>query len=117
MTNETHGNWESLSEADEWDADFAEQLHGSTLLVGLTYLKPDGTFVSREQIFGRVEILNEEQGIGLRRDDTQELVMIAPMLDAVDYAEPGICHLKDAGREIENPDFVASFTVTMPALA
>lgn len=119
MSKESQDNWthNALQDAQDWDADFAEELLGSTLLVGLTYLDADGAFLLRKQAFGRIEIVCPEEGIGVRLADDEDLLMIPPMLDAVDYAAPGIYHLKNAGVSIENPDFVASFNVTGPSLS
>ena len=42
--------FESLSGEDTWDADFANDLVGCTLLVGLTYLDHDQQLIRRQQV-------------------------------------------------------------------
>lgn len=111
---EEAGDDEWVSNAD-WDPEFAEDLIGRTLLVGLTYLEHDGSLQDRRQVFGTVESCDPKKGIALREADTDEMFVIAPVLEAIDFGEPGIYRMADRDEEIEDPDFVALITVTRPA--
>lgn len=43
---------------EDWDQDLADDLIGSTLLVGLTYVDPEGALLGRRQVFGIVETVD-----------------------------------------------------------
>lgn len=97
-----------------WDAAFAADLLGGTLLVGLTYLDADGEISGRRQVFGEVVRCDPHQGIAVMVDGADEPFVIAPILSAISVADPGIYRLRDDDAAIENPDFLATFTVRAP---
>lgn len=97
-----------------WDQDFANQLIGATLLVGVTYLEHDGTLLRREQIFGRVEAVDPEIGITLLRHDTDEPFIMAPILEAIEPASPGRYQLTETDVVVQDPDYTMVFSVTAP---
>lgn len=104
--------FESLG-PDDWDVDFANDLVGCTLLVGLTYVDHDDQLLRRQQVFGTVLSVDRRVGIVLRQSSGEEFV-IAPVLDAVAAAGPGIYQLADADEIVEDPDFTALLTVRAP---
>jgi hypothetical protein len=106
--------FESLSGEDTWDADFANDLVGCTLLVGLTYLDHDQQLIRRQQVFGTVTSVDEHDGICIRLHNDQ-MFTIAPVLDAIEPAEPGIYQLADEDEAVEDPDFTALLTVISPS--
>ncbi|AWI88799.1 hypothetical protein C0214_11380 [Methylobacterium sp. DM1] len=97
---------------EDWDQDLADDLIGSTLLVGLTYVDPEGALLGRRQVFGIVETVDARTGIVIRTGDEGEPFTVAPLLDAIEVGEPGLYQLADQDRVVENPDFTALFTVT-----
>ncbi|MCJ2047638.1 hypothetical protein MKK58_24305 [Methylobacterium sp. J-078] len=97
-----------------WDQDFADQLIGATLLVGITYLQHDGTLVRREQVFGPVAAVDAEIGITILRSDTGEPYIVAPVLEAIEPASPGHYQLTETDAVIEDPDYTVTFSVTAP---
>lgn len=99
---------------EEWDESLAEMLRGASLLVGLTYLDHAGTLLRRRQVFGTVEKVCRRAGIDIRQRGSGEIVTIAPILDAIEVASPGIYQLADEDEVVENPDFTALVTVTSP---
>lgn len=99
---------------EDWDQDLADDLIGSGLLVGLTYVDPEGALLGRRQVFGIVETVDSEAGIVIRTSDGDEPFTVAPLLDAIEVGEPGLYPLADQDRVVENPDFTALFTVTEP---
>ena len=60
----------------------AAKLAGSTVIVGMNYLRPDGS--DQEQMFGAIEIADAEPGvvIVLERSRSGELYWLAPDLRA-----------------------------------
>lgn len=107
--------FENLSGEDVWDADFADNLVGCTLLVGLTYLDHDQQFIRRQQVFGTVTSADEHDGICIRLHHNDQMFTIAPVLDAIEPAAPGIYQLADEDEAIEDPDFTALLTVRSPS--
>lgn len=105
--------FESLDGDDDWDADFAEDLAGCTLLVGLTYVDHDDKLIRRQQIYGTVASADPLSGIAIRQR-TGEIFTIAPVLDAIEPAQPGSYQLADEDMAVENPDFTALLTVRSP---
>lgn len=97
-----------------WDQDFADELVGQTILVGLTYLDADGEVLYRRQYFGTVQSVARSQGIILRLEHNGELFTIAPLLGAIEPAEPGIYQLYDSELVVEDPDYTALMTVHLP---
>jgi hypothetical protein len=104
----------NLDDDDEWDEAFAESLIGRTLLVGLTLLTHDDQLIERRQIFGVVESCHPTAGIAIRERKTGEVTVIAPVLDAIEFGDPGIYQLRDADEVVEDPDFIASITGRQP---
>lgn len=105
---------ESGNDRAAWDQDLADDLIGSSLLVGLTYVDNEGAFLGRHQLFGIVETVDAEDGIVIRTRDEGERFTVAPLLDAIEVGERGLYRLADQDRTVEDPDFTALFTVTAP---
>lgn len=97
-----------------WDEDFARNLLGRTLLVGITYLEQDGSIAERQQIFGTVQSCNAKTGIVITLKESGETFTVAPILEAIEPAKPGVYQMKDSDNVIINPDFTAMFSVTRP---
>jgi hypothetical protein len=106
--------FENLDAESDWDQDFANDLIGCTLLVGLTFVDHVDTMVRRQQVFGTVESADQDAGIVLCRRVDGERFTIAPLLDAIQPGEPGIYQMSDSDEEIEDPDFTALITVQEP---
>lgn len=104
----------NFEDEEEWDPDFANELMGQTLLVGITYVDPEGELLRRLQVFGTVTAVEEGSGITIRQKSNDELFVIAPILSAIEYAAPGVYQLSDSDVIVEDPDFTALFTVTSP---
>jgi hypothetical protein len=98
----------------EWDQDLADRLIGATLFVGVTHLDHDGTLLRREQIFGRIESIDAEAGLTIRRFDTEAPFVMPPILEAVEPANPGLYRLSEEHPAVENPDYTAIFSLTAP---
>ena len=105
--------FESLDGEDAWDAEFAADLIGCTLLVGLTYVNHNNHLIRRQQLHGLVISVDRHSGIVIRQG-TGEDTTIAPVLDAIEPAQPGIYQLTDGDEAVEDPDFTALLTVRAP---
>lgn len=105
--------FESLDRDDSWDEDFANDLVGCTLLVGLTFVDHEDKMLRRQQIFGTVLSVDRLAGIVIRQANDEEFV-IAPMLDAIEAASPGIYQMANEDASVENPNFTALLTVRSP---
>ncbi|MCJ2032786.1 hypothetical protein [Methylobacterium sp. J-068] len=98
----------------EWDEDFADQLVGATLFVGVTYLDHEGTLIRRQQVFGRVETVDAEAGITIQPFDGGDPFTMVPILEAIEPANPGSYRLSDEHPAVENPDYTVIFSLTAP---
>lgn len=105
--------FESLDDEDVWDDEFANDLIGCTLLVGLTFVDHDEQLIRRQQVNGTVISADRLSGIVIRQD-TGEDFTIAPVLDAIEPAQPGIYQLADEDAAVEDPDFTALLTIRSP---
>lgn len=108
-----------MGELDEstWDADVARELLGKLVLVGLTRLDHLGQEVDREQFYGVVTSADPEEGIevSLRGTKDGRTFRLPPTTECFAPAKPGQYRLRLTGEVVENPDFVATWTVRNPA--
>jgi hypothetical protein len=97
-----------------WDQAFAEDLIGSTVLVGLTRRTFFGH--KQEQFFGVVLTASANDGITLQLEGKREgeIYQLPPDLRAFDPAPPGEYRLRSTGEVVVDPDYVASWTVDPP---
>jgi hypothetical protein len=85
-------------------------LLGSHVLVGLTYLRPDGEISHRLQVHGTVESVSEDV-IEVRRADNGDIFTLPPALEAFKPAPPGAYRLKSTGEVVVSPDFTCIMEV------
>lgn len=100
---------------DDWDQEFADELLGSLVVIGITYREPDGKVTREQQIQGYIRTVDRHMGITLKpeSDDEEDEFNLPPLLEVFERAEPGI-YTDDAGNRVSDPDFVAYFSVTSP---
>lgn len=91
--------------------DEAETLVGKTVLVGITVLSADNEVTERRQFSGRIESVDPESGVHVRRRDTDQLEWLPPDPRAYEPAAPGEYHLTGSGEVVVDPDLVAIWTV------
>ncbi|MBV8369340.1 MAG: hypothetical protein JO036_10515 [Candidatus Eremiobacteraeota bacterium] len=87
---------------------------GKIVLVGLTYLNPDGSEQAREAWAGEIEDIREDGIVSVRRAGEEEPFTLPPELER---AEPGEYRLRGTGEVVINPDFVASWTIQLRSAA
>jgi hypothetical protein len=89
-----------------------EELLGKTVVVGLTYVAPDGTIRERFQFHGEVVGI-DESGVSVR-EPSGEIFTLPPSLDAFERAISGAEYrLRSSGVVVSEPDFVASWTIQL----
>lgn len=90
---------------------FQKKYIGKTVLVGISVFFNDGTLEDRFQYFG--EIISIDNVISIKTDEG-ELQTLPPDTKSLKKAKKGIYTLKSNGKQIENPDFVTSWSITKP---
>ncbi len=86
-------------------------LVGSRVLVGVTCLDPEGHLLTQFQTHGIVAAVREDAILVTRSDGSAYGLPPAPELFEV--AEPGVYTMNETGESVEDPDFLASLTVTI----
>lgn len=92
-----------------------DKLLGKTVLIGITTLEADGTFVEQTQMHGVIEKA-DQHGIvvalkGKREGETWNM---PPDMRAMQPAKAGEYQLRSTGEIVANPDFTATWTVHKP---
>ena len=87
---------------------------GKIVLVGLTYLNPDGSEHAREAWAGEIEDVREDGVVSVRRAGEDEPFTLPPELER---AEPGEYRLRGTGEVVVDPDFLASWTIELASAA
>lgn len=95
-----------------FDQDFAAELVGKTLLIGLTYVRYSGEPIEQRQLYGVVESAGPEVVV-VRLSNGGEY-RLPPDFRGVEPAPPGTYTLRSTGECIENPDYLCSWTITRP---
>ena len=108
MTDSTH-------ESAQPDFDTAAQaVIGKHLLVGVTYVDADGELLRQEQFHGEIVRASRAEGLILRLAGTGEERWVPPDLSRLEPAAPGRYRLRGTGEQVDNPDFVSTWTVRPP---
>lgn len=93
----------------------AKSYIGKYILVGVTYLAHDGSFLEQVQMHGVIQSVSTEGWeILLQGVKKGQTWLMPPDLDSVAQAKPGTYTLRSTGEIIENPNLLATWTVTKP---
>lgn len=84
---------------------------GKTVLVGISIFSSDGELEERHQYFGKIVSIDDVISI---ETDEGKVQTIPPDLKSLKKAQKGIYTLKSNGKQIENPDYVSSWSITKP---
>ena len=95
------------------DEALVQQVLGKRVLVGITYLKHNGAVIEQQQLHGVLEAATVEEGVAIRLPDGS-VFRLPPDLRGLEPASPGIYRLRSNGEEVENPDYVWTWTITRP---
>ncbi len=96
-----------------FDSQFAQQLLGKYIVVGITYLKPNGDLDYLQQLHGIVKTVSEQEGISIELKgvyDGEEWSM-PPVTSNIHEATSGIYRLRSTGEEVDDPDFTSTWKV------
>ena len=97
------------------DASKAKAMIGKVVLVGVTYRNEKDEVTGLQEYFGVVTRINETEGLVIISGDNDEEIGLPPMLEQYEVAGPGIYNLKSCDYSVENPDFLATWTVYPPS--
>ena len=85
---------------------------GKYVLAGVTKRNSDDELISREKLHGKVLRVTEEYGvINLQKDGSE--FGLPPLLDCYHVADKGVYSLKATDETIRDPDYLATFEVTV----
>ena len=83
---------------------------GKTILVGITIFSAEGELLDRYQYFGEIVSIGKD-AIRIKTDEGDSRT-IPPDFSGIEKAAKGTYRLKNSGKEIENPDYISSWSVT-----
>ena len=109
----TDEGWaDQVSTNPGWDQDFADDLIGAIVLVGITDSGQGEEAVEQLEMWGMVEVADPDTGIEieLHGELAGETFVCPPDLEAFWPAEPGIYTLDSTGEKVADPDFMTSWT-------
>jgi hypothetical protein len=110
--------WQGSSPQPEFDQPLAESYIGKYILIGLTYLTHDGSVLEQVQMHGVIESVSSDGiQITLCGKRSGEVWVMPPNLDSVSAAKPGTYSLRSTGETVEDPDLLATWTVTKPPIS
>jgi hypothetical protein len=99
----------------KWDEEFAANLLGARVLIGLTYLRKNGDFHSQVQMHGEITSVDPSGvTIALAGVHEGETYVLPPDLTSFVVANPGVYTLRSTGEVIEDPDYTTSWAITKP---
>ena len=99
-----------------WDEELAGSLLDAYVIVGITYLKADGSLDEQIQMHGRVSVAEAERGICIALEGKRvgESYWLPPVTRSFAPAPPGEYRLRSTDEVIVDPDFTSSWTITRP---
>ena len=88
-------------------------LLGKYVLIGLTRLDADGTFLEKGERHGRIALVDQDAGIRVDLADG-EVLTLPPNPDDFHDAKPGVYRLRSTGEEVIDPDLTTVWTIREP---
>lgn len=82
-----------------------------TILVGMTYNSADGEVVELKQLWGTV-VRADDTNIEIQNSNG-DIFDLPPDLSAIRKAAPGEYRLRSTGEIVTDPDYLATYIVTM----
>jgi hypothetical protein len=107
-------DWKKDGDMPPVDETKADQYVGKVVLIGVTYENAKGEISGRQQWAGIIKTYSNKEGIQVDLFDSEEFCALPPWPDAISPAKPGVYRLKSTGREIEDPDYLATWICTAP---
>lgn len=107
--------WIGQGATPNFDQALADTYVGKYILIGVTYLDHEGQLLEQIQMHGTVVSVSPDGiAIALGGLRTGESWVMPPVLDSISPANPGIYNLRSTGEIIEDPDLLATWSVTKP---
>jgi len=98
---------------DVSDEEFAAELVGTHVLVGLTHMDRAGNVLRKEQFHGKVVRASVKEGVILVDAEGQER-WVPLDREAFEPAEPGEYRLRSTGEVVVDPTWLTTWTVHPP---
>jgi hypothetical protein len=98
-----------------WDETKAQAIFGSLVLVGVTYLKQDGSVEWSGEFFGIVTKVQSDWGIDIEcHGETWngKTMTMPPDLNSFAEASPGTYRLRSTGEQLTDPAYTGAWTIT-----
>lgn len=91
-------------------------LVGRTVLIGLTYYFPDGSFSHQVQMHGEIAQADPAAGVLviLEGERDGEEFWLPPRFEAFERAPRGEYRLRSTGEVIHDPDFTTTWSIARP---
>jgi hypothetical protein len=89
----------------------ARRLLGAHVLIGKTYVGADDVVEEEIQFHGVLESADQQQGLAIRRHDSDEIEWLPPDLRPFRKAPPGEYRLRSTGEVVVDPDYTATWTI------
>lgn len=96
------------------DKNIIARLLNKTLLIGLTYLADKEELIEQKQYYGTIVRINEQEGIVIKLATSGQEFKLPPDFRSIQEAKPGEYKLRSTGEVILNPDYLTTWTITMP---
>ena len=97
-----------------FDAAQAETMIGKMVLVSLTCMNDFGDLDAFEQFAGIIMRINNEDGLVIKRTDSDEEYNLPPDLDHYMPAKAGDYKLAESDEIVSNPDFLVEWDIYPP---
>lgn len=107
-------DWTKDADVPSVDETKASRYIGKVVLIGVTYETNKGEVTGRQQWAGIIKTYSNEEGIQVDLFDSEDFCALPPWPDAISPARPGVYRLKSTGREIVDPDYLATWTCSEP---
>lgn len=112
---QTPSGWAGGQGASEFDNAAAEIYLGKYILVGVTYMDPEGLVEESVQMHGVVKSASREGIVlALKGERAGQSWTMPADPSAISPAQPGKYELPETGEVVENPDFICTWMVQRP---
>jgi hypothetical protein len=100
----------------EYDHEKAVLILGKYVMIGITFNDHNDKFLRQEQYHGIVIAVDEEMGISIELKGSREgeTYLLPPVPQSFKAAEPGTYTFRSTKEDIENPDYLTTWTMTEP---
>lgn len=88
----------------------AGEFLGKVALLGITYRDHEDNLLEQKQWIGIITAFSQKEGVRIPLKDLNEPCCLPPDDRGIKKAPPGIYRLESTGEEVENPDYLISWT-------